>query len=138
MKFIDIPTEQTTAITDVFLALVALGCLRYLRQIGTGNPWKTNLWSWVFGLLALAAILGAIAHGFQMSRKLNNLIWQPLNLSLGITVALFVAAVIYILVRIPKDNILKRAVSLWVITIFFTTSLIMLVVPKIERYSSAV
>jgi hypothetical protein len=95
MKFIDIPTEQTTAITDVILAMVALGCLWYLRRIGPGNPWKTNLWSWIFGLLALAALLGAIAHGFQMSRKINNLFWQPLNLSLGLTVALFVIAVIY-------------------------------------------
>jgi hypothetical protein len=48
---------------------------------------------------------------------------------------LFVGVVIYILVRIPKENVLKRAISLWSITLFFTISLIMLVVPKIEKYS---
>ncbi len=48
---------------------------------------------------------------------------------------LILGAVFYILICIPKDNVFKRSVSLWMVTIFFTTSLIMLVVPKIERYS---
>jgi hypothetical protein len=95
MKFTDIPTEQSTAITDAILALLALGCLWYLRRIGQSDPLKTNLWLWIFGLLALAAILGTIAHGFQMSARLNHLFWQPLYLSLGLTVALFVVAVVY-------------------------------------------
>jgi hypothetical protein len=95
MQFIHIPTEQTTAITDAVLTLVALGCLWYLRRIGPGDLWKTNLWSWTFGLLALAAALGTIAHGFKMSAQLYYFFWQPLYLSLGLTVALFVVAVIY-------------------------------------------
>jgi hypothetical protein len=48
---------------------------------------------------------------------------------------LFLTAVIYVLVRIPKTNVLKRAVSLWIITLLFTVSVIMLVVPKVEKYS---
>lgn len=48
---------------------------------------------------------------------------------------LFLAAVIFVFIRIPKTDVIKRAVSLWVITILFTTSVIMLVVPRIEMYS---
>jgi hypothetical protein len=48
---------------------------------------------------------------------------------------LFLTAVIFVLVRIPKTDVLKRAISLWVITLFFTVSVIMLVVPRVERYS---
>lgn len=48
---------------------------------------------------------------------------------------LFLTAVIFVFIRIPKTDVLKRAVSLWVITLLFTVSVIMLVVPRIERYS---
>ncbi len=95
MRLIDIPTERTTAVTDAILALLALGCLLYLRWLGQSDPWKTNIWSWVFGLLALAALLGTVAHGFKMSARLNHLLWQPLYLALGVTVALFVVGVVY-------------------------------------------
>ncbi|MBI1881531.1 MAG: hypothetical protein HYR94_25400, partial [Chloroflexi bacterium] len=95
MKFIEIPTEQTTAITDAILALLALGCVLYLLQIGQNDPWKAGLWAWTFGLLALAAGLGAIAHGFQMSATISWWFWHPINLALGLVVALFVVGVIY-------------------------------------------
>ena len=95
MQVIDIPTEQTTAITDAVLMLLALGCVLYLRRIGRRDLWKTNVWSWAFGLLALAAALGTVAHGFKMSAGANNLVWQFLNLALGLTVALFTVGVIY-------------------------------------------
>jgi hypothetical protein len=72
-----------------------LGCVFHLLQIGQNNPWKTGVWAWAFGLLALAAALGAIAHGFQMSPAANLRFWQPLNLALGLVVALFVVGVVY-------------------------------------------
>jgi len=72
-----------------------LGCAFYLYRIGINNRWKTNLWLGLFGLLAVAAVLGTIAHGFKMSAQTNNLFWQPLFLSLGLVVALFVVAVVY-------------------------------------------
>lgn len=95
MKFIDIPTEQTTAITDAILALLALGCIIYLWQIGQSDTWKTGLWAAAYGLLALAAGLGAIAHGFQMSATNSWWFWHPINMALGLLVALFVVGVIY-------------------------------------------
>ncbi len=102
MKFIDIPTERTTAVTDLILALLALSCTLYLQQIGYSNPWKAGLWTWTFGLLALAGWLGAIAHGFQMSKTVKRWFWQPLNLALGLVVALFVVGVSYDLGGLPQ------------------------------------
>jgi len=95
MEFIDLPTERTTAVTDVLLALLALAGLIYVLYLGQGDSWKARLWASAFGLLVLAASLGAVAHGFKMSEQTNQLIWHPLNLSLGLTVALFVVGVIY-------------------------------------------
>ncbi len=95
MPFVDSPTEQTTALTDAILAGLALGCLWYLRRIARHQPWKANVWSWVMALLALAAALGAIVHGFKLPVKLFKLLWNVLYLSLGLTVALFVVAVIH-------------------------------------------
>jgi hypothetical protein len=96
MEFIDVPTERTTAVTDVLLALVALASVVYLARIGKGrDPWKTRVWSWAFGLLAFASALGAVAHGLKMSEQLNDLLWKPLNLALGLTIAMFVVGVVY-------------------------------------------
>ncbi len=94
MQFIDIPTEQTTAVTDALLALVAIAGAVYLYRIGGRDRWKANLWGFVMALLALAAALGAIVHGFKMSPALQALIWHPIKLSLGLLVALFVVAVV--------------------------------------------
>lgn len=95
IQLIDNPTERTSAVTDALLALVALGSIFYLRLEGGSDFWKTALWSWAFGLLALGAALGAVAHGLELSAPTNRRLWQPLNLVLGLVVALFTVGVIY-------------------------------------------
>ena len=100
-KFIDIPTEQTTAATDALLALLALAGFFYLGSIGQADPWKAGLWSWTMALLALAAVLGTVAHGLKMSPETNRLFWHPLNLALGLTMALFVVGVVYDIWGLP-------------------------------------
>jgi len=95
MELIDIPTEQTTAATDFVLAVLAAVCVLYLYRIGRPDVFRRNVWSWVFGLLALGAAFGAVVHGFKMSAEVNNLLWQPLNLSLGLAVALFAVGAVY-------------------------------------------
>jgi hypothetical protein len=67
MEFIDIPTEQTSSVTDAVLAIMAVAAAIYLLQISQKARWKTTLWVCLFGLLALASVLGTIAHGFKMS-----------------------------------------------------------------------
>lgn len=96
MQFIDIPTEQTTAVTDVILAFFSLYVFNSIYQTGKKiDTTKTNIWLGAFALLFIAAVLGAIAHGIQMSPNINYFIWQPLNLSLGLAISLFAAGVIY-------------------------------------------
>lgn len=95
MAFIDIPTEQTTAVTDIMLGLLAVAGAVYLYRIGQKYRWKTTLWMLLFGLLAIAAFLGSIAHGFQMPPAIKTILWHPIKLSLGLLVALFVVAVVY-------------------------------------------
>ncbi len=94
IELIASPTERTTAATDVLLACQAsAGCLM-LYRMRQHDPWKAALWSAALGNLALGALLGAVAHGFSMSPALNRRIWQPLNLTLGLTIALFATGVI--------------------------------------------
>jgi len=94
--FTEIPTEQTTAITDIFLAFVGASGVYWIYVAGKRvDRIKTTIWTCAFALLTFAAVLGSIAHGLQMSEETNRLIWHPLNLFLGLSVALFVIGVIY-------------------------------------------
>jgi hypothetical protein len=96
MQIIDIPTEQTTAFTDLFLTLVsAAGVIWIIRKGLRTDRTKTKIWASAFSFLSTAALLGAIAHGIKMSSEINEIIWHPLNLLLGLSVALFVIGVIY-------------------------------------------
>jgi hypothetical protein len=98
MPFVDSPTEQTTAVTDAVLALLALGCIWYLRRIPRRDrlqEWKVNVWTWALAGLALAATVGSVAHGFELPAQTSEFLWNLIFLSLGLTVALFVVAVVY-------------------------------------------
>jgi hypothetical protein len=46
------------------------------------------------GVVAVGATLGAIAHGLQLPSATRELLWQPLYLSLGVTMALFVVGAV--------------------------------------------
>lgn len=124
MQFIEIPTEQTTAITDVLLAIFSLYVINSIYRTGKKvDIVKTKIWTGAFALLFVAAFLGSIAHGIQMSPFLNHLIWQPLNLSLGLAIALFAAGVIY---DWNKFNLPKKIFILLMVTgiVFYAITLI--------------
>ncbi|MCG6937168.1 MAG: hypothetical protein LJE83_03210 [Gammaproteobacteria bacterium] len=95
MKFIDIPTEQTTAATDAILAVIVMISAIYLKHIGKHKLWKSTIWAWAFYLLSFAALSGAIAHGFIIADELRALLWHALYLALGLFVALFVVGSVY-------------------------------------------
>jgi len=90
-----IPAELTTAATDAVLAVLALVCIRWLAVRRSADPEKVTLWVLVLALLAVASALGAVAHGFDLSADTLWMLWQPLFLSLGLVVALFVVAAVY-------------------------------------------
>lgn len=93
MGLISIPTEQTTAFTDVILSVLALLTAVYISKKGLRNtPFRTRIWVGAFLFLALSAAVGAVAHGFEMSDGLNGKVWHLINFGLGMTVALFLVA----------------------------------------------
>jgi hypothetical protein len=100
ISLIDSPTELTTAFTDLLLAAVSLTVLVCVYRTGhSRDSKKTLIWLWAFAFLTVASVFGAMAHGFKMAERTNFILWQPINLSLGITVALFVSGVVYDLRR---------------------------------------
>ncbi len=133
MELIDISTEQTTATTDAILAVIALIAAIYLKRIGKQKPWKITLWVWAFYLFFLAALLGAIVHGFIMSDELSALLWHSLYLALGLFVALFVVGCIY---DIWGKFIAKRmllimlaiGVGFYVLTLIWSDSFIVFII----------
>jgi hypothetical protein len=125
MEIINIPTEQTTAATDALVAIMAAAFAVLLSREGArSDRMKGRIWSAAFGLLAVAAALGAIAHGFQMSARTNELLWMPLNLVLGVTVALFVAGAVYDLRAFSLPRLLVPILLAVGVAFFFVTVLI--------------
>lgn len=97
MEFTKDPAEQTTAITDIILALAAFGGSLTLCWSLTDSSgwWKTAIWASAFGLMGIAAALGAVAHGVVLAQSRHNRIWRLLNMALALTVSLFAAGVVY-------------------------------------------
>ncbi|MGD8999068.1 MAG: hypothetical protein PVF75_01525 [Granulosicoccaceae bacterium] len=95
MEFTDVATEQTTAATDAILAVILIVAAVYVHRSGRQMSWKSSLWSWVFSLLAAASILGAIAHGLELAKAHQTLLWHSVYVSLGLSVALFIVAIAY-------------------------------------------
>jgi len=96
MKLAEDPAEQTTALTDIILALVAFGGVLLLQwsPVNARELWRINIWSTAIGLIGLAAVLGAVAHGLLLKTTLHNRIWLVLNMALALAVSLFVVGVI--------------------------------------------
>ncbi|WP_298818527.1 DUF6962 family protein [Chloroflexus sp.] len=78
--------EQTTAATDLLLALAALAAIQRLH---VGTSWRRPVWQAAFALLAASGLLGAVIHGLRLSPALRERLWQPLNLLLALIIALF-------------------------------------------------
>jgi hypothetical protein len=133
MQYIDIPTEQTTAVTDFLLALLAIWAALKIQQAGgKTSPKKARIWLWVFVLLAIGALFGAIAHGFKMDEKTNSLLWQPLFLSLGLAVSMFAAGAIFDLKKgsVPKIAIpllLAMGFGFYLVTVFVPGSFLVFI-----------
>jgi hypothetical protein len=93
MDLVDVTTERTTAATDAVLALAAAAAILVLRRT-TPPSFGRAVWQGALGALALASVLGAAAHGLDLSPATRELLWQPLYLALGVTMALFVVGAV--------------------------------------------
>lgn len=87
-------SEPTTAITDLILALLALGfslqlfpLARRLRQESIRN------WGFAFGALSVGALCGAVSHGFapNLSEGAYAAIWRITLYSIGVASYFMVA-----------------------------------------------
>lgn len=94
MPLIDSPTELTTSATDLVLALESILLAVWLWHSQSQDSWRRGLWCWVFGLMAAASGLGALAHGLALPKASRELLWQPLYLASGIFIALFLVGVV--------------------------------------------
>ena len=92
LRLVSSATELTTAATDALLGLVCLVMLWRLTELP--SSWQRAVWMGVLVLMAVASFLGAMAHGVTWSESVRTAIWQPLYLSLGLTIALFVVAAV--------------------------------------------
>jgi len=95
MSFNPVVTELTTAATDAVLAAISFGCMVVLIRHRAGQRQRFGIWAWVFGLLTIASLLGAVAHGLDLSPAASEWLWRPLFLSLGLVVALFVVGAVF-------------------------------------------
>ena len=90
-----LPMERTTAATNVLLAVLAIFGAQQLYRLRHQDPWKASLWIGAFTLLAVASLLGALAHAFTWPPRTRGLIVLALNAALGATIALFGTGALY-------------------------------------------
>jgi hypothetical protein len=134
LQITDIPTEQTTAATDVLLSILAfIISLRVFQSGKSIDLNKTRIWIWVFGLVTLASAIGAIAHGLKMSSLTNFELWLPLKLSLGVAIGLFAAGALYDFrnFRLPEafmPLLLVCVIIFFVITVLLPVAFIVLII----------
>lgn len=110
------------------------------------SKWQSALTIFITTLLAIPVIALQFVDEYKNEIIAKNLIkddfavanlaadgnWTGFEFLIGF---LFILAVVLIFIRISKENVLKRAVYLWSATMLFTLSVLLFVVPKIERYS---
>ena len=90
MILIKSPTELTTSVTDLFLAIECLLIMIILYQAPAVDRWRTCLWCWFFGLLVFSSLIGVVAHGLAIPVSLRQALFLPIFLGLGVSVALLV------------------------------------------------
>src|SRR4051812_41652512 len=92
MELVGEGVERTTAATDAVLAAAALAAIAVLGRLP--RSFGRSVWMAALGSLTVASVLGAVAHGVRLPSASRELLWQPLYLSLGITMALFVVGAV--------------------------------------------
>jgi hypothetical protein len=89
------PTELTTGATDALLAVECVVMIACLQRIRTPDRWRTGLWSFAFGLMAVSSLIGAVVHGMAWSNSTHSALWACINLCLGLLVPLFPVGAVY-------------------------------------------
>jgi 4-amino-4-deoxy-L-arabinose transferase-like glycosyltransferase len=110
------------------------------------SNWQTALTIFIAAVLALPVIAlqfvvkykdaiiakNWIRDDFAVANFAADVHWTGFEFLPG---ALFFIAVVLLFIYVKKERILQRAVLLWTITILFTFSVMLVIVPRIEGYS---
>jgi|SRR5271157_492044 len=87
--------DRVTATTDLIFGLFSLGvAITFSGLKRKKDSWKATTWMWMFALLALSSFLGVIVHGLNLADRIRFLIWQPLDLTLGLVLGFFMTGVV--------------------------------------------
>lgn len=89
MRWIDSPTERTSAATDVLLALVAIVCTAAARGAPGLGPRDRLLWTVLFAAAAGAALAGAAYHGLRLPGPSRTRLWRTVTAALALAAAAF-------------------------------------------------
>lgn len=92
---IQIPTEQTTAFTNVILGMVCLVLVRRLQHYASQDYLRVRCWQSLLVFLSVAAFIGAFAHGVVISEATYEALWKPLLLILGVVIANMALVALY-------------------------------------------
>lgn len=79
-------SEPTTALTDLVLALLALGfCLQLIPYARRLRQESIRDWGMAFGALSIGALAGGVSHGFasQLSEAAHAVVWRITLYSIG-------------------------------------------------------
>ena len=101
-------TEQTTAATDLIIAVLAIIAMAYLKRAGPRGL-RGKLWRGVFLLLAVGAMLGAIGHGIVLGEQAYAIVWSMVYLPLSLLVGTFVAATLR---DMAGDTVARRVIPI--------------------------
>ncbi len=110
------------------------------------SNWQTALTIFIAAILALPVIAlqfvvkykdaiiakNWIHDDFAVANLAADVHWTGFEFLPG---ALFLIAVILLFIYVKKEHILQRAVLLWTVTLLFTFSVLLVIVPRIEGYS---
>ena len=118
-------TEPATMITDYLLALASvIFAVSLLRQRARGLEKSLLLWGIGFLTAAVAAVVGGTYHGFALyfSESSHRATWNVTVLLIGISVGLFIAAILTTKLTAARRRWLVAGASLSVIGLFIQQS----------------
>lgn len=130
--FTDSPTELTTSVTDLLLAIQAFLAVITIARLPDKRPMWTRVWVIFFGMLCLASSLGAVVHGVQMASTFQSAIWSSIYLVLGLLMAVFVVAALTMtwnheLSRRSLPYLLALAIAFFAVTQIWSDSFMLFI-----------
>lgn len=109
IQLIDVPTERTTAATDLILALQTGLYTFFMYSDARFHTFRGYLWMGVFAGICTTSVLGTVAHGFMMKKRTNTILWQILTATFSICYVLIISVFVHDLTG-PQGGML----ALWV------------------------